>query len=126
MPEEPEIPLEQLDLYRCCRFVHRVFAPYPCLRSIEPMGDGPFQGHRMWKPYRGQDYDPEEFELVEGGWDHEHCHLCGAHIDDGDSYWANEDEDWGLVDLCAKCYSDAIGLLARTDPGPDGAGSSSR
>jgi hypothetical protein len=113
MPEEPEITPEQLATFRRCQFVRRVFASYPCLRSIEPMDDE--EGWHVSKPYHGEPYDPEKFELLEGGWDHEHCDVCWAHIEEGDSYWPNEDEDGGHVDLCEKCYPRVMGLLGRAE-----------
>jgi hypothetical protein len=56
-------------------------------------------------PYHGQRFDPSQFQLVEGGWDHEHCSVCSAKIVEGDRYWPNTDlEEGGEVDLCETCY----------------------
>jgi hypothetical protein len=111
MNDQPEITLEQLALFSRCRFVRRVFASYPSLRSIEPTDDE--EGWHVSFPYHGEPYDPEQFELIEGGWDHEHCDVCWARIQDGDSYWPNEDEDVGQVGLCEACYPRVMGLLGR-------------
>ena len=39
-------------------------------------------------------------QLVPGGWDHEHCHLCKGHINNGDFGYRDEDDQW----LCESCY----------------------
>ena len=56
-------------------------------------------------------FDPGEFELREGGWDHEHCDVCWAKVVDGMAYWPNVDPDAGQVDLCEACYPRVIALL---------------
>lgn len=38
--------------------------------------------------------------LMPGGWDHEHCQLCRAHIDDGDFGYRDRDDLW----TCESCY----------------------
>lgn len=77
-------------------FSVETFHPYPALLSREPV-----RGARMWKPYQGGDYDQEEFELVEGMWDHEHCSVCNFKITAGQTYWVNA----GRVDLiCDECH----------------------
>lgn len=100
MEDLPKITPQELALYRSCHFVHQVFRPRPALRSIEPVED-----ILEWVKSLpdGDEYiDPEKFEVVEGGWDHEHCDVCFACIEEGDPYWANERP--GDVDLCEKCY----------------------
>ena len=59
------------------------------------------KGHRMWKAYKGGNYNQEEFDLVEGLWDHEHCSLCEFKIMDGHTYWHNEDR---IQLLCDECH----------------------
>lgn len=59
----------------------------------------------------GEPFDPKEFELREGGWDHEHCDVCWAEVLDGMSYWPNVDPDGGHVDLCETCYARVMALL---------------
>ena len=81
------------ETFRRCRFVLRMFQPYPCLSALDSSG---------WVPYRGQSFDPSQWELIEGGWDHEHCDVCTTRISDGASYWANDGPEH--VDLCATCY----------------------
>jgi len=90
---------EEWATFRQCRFAPRTFHPYPCLRMIPPATD---EGGTLWAPYRGGPYDPTVYELVEGGWDHEHCEVCFARIGDGDRYWANDGPEH--VDLCLTCY----------------------
>jgi hypothetical protein len=60
------------------------------------------EGGTFWKPYRGELFDPTDYELVPGGWDHEHCDVCRARITDGDVYWTNAGP--AHVDLCTACY----------------------
>jgi hypothetical protein len=92
------------DRERCfedCRgreFVRTRFVSYPSLRLIEPDEDGWY----VSEPYTGQAYDPEVFWVCEDGWDHEHCHVCNAHIDPGDEYWLSP-EPWPL-ELCLACH----------------------
>lgn len=66
----------------------------------------------MSRPYRGEPFDPAEYELREGGWDHEHCDVCRARVEDGMSYWPNVDPDAGHVDLCEACYPRVMALLS--------------
>lgn len=115
MSEQPPITADELAQFRRCRFVRRVFAPYASLRSVQPLGDG--EGWHVSRPYHGEAFNPEEFELVEGGWDHEHCNLCGARIEGGDAYWPNEEKAGGHVDLCQKCYPHVMALLGGAEPG---------
>ena len=99
---------EELTNFARCRFERRVFASHPCLQSIEPSDE---YGGRFWEPFRGQAYDPLQFELVDGGWDHEHCDVCHARIGDGDAYWSNGHEAGGHVDLCEECHPRVLALL---------------
>lgn len=39
-------------------------------------------------------------QVIPGGWDHEHCHLCRGHIDHGDFGYRDQDELW----MCENCY----------------------
>jgi hypothetical protein len=38
--------------------------------------------------------------VVPGGWDHEHCALCDAHINAGDFGYCDPDDRW----MCEACY----------------------
>jgi hypothetical protein len=110
-PELPEITRADLATFRRCRFVRRVFRPRDCYWSLEAPDDV-WAFAEEWQE-RGDDFlkDPERFEVVEGGWDHEHCDVCRVTIEDGDPYWPNEDEEVGQVDLCGKCYPRVMDLL---------------
>jgi ribosomal protein S21 len=81
-----------------CRFVLQRFIPYP---ALVPLQSGGF-GWTGYFPYRNQPYDPRIFRLEPGGWDHEHCSLCHATIQEDDMYWVNLGED--EVDLCDRCH----------------------
>lgn len=116
-PDQPRITEKELSTFRRCRFVHRVFRPRDSYRSLEPPADF-MEFLNEWQA-RGDDFfeDPTRFEVIEGGWDHEHCDVCWARIEDGDTYWPNEDEEAGQVDLCEKCYPRVMELL-RAEGGP--------
>ena len=78
------------------RFVEKRFASYPCLQPRDP------EKQSFWVPYTGQEYDPEIFEGIEKGWDHEHCWICNASIEEGNPYWASCDPEG--YELCPACY----------------------
>lgn len=111
MEKEPEITPEQLASFRRCTFARRVFASYPSLRAKEPL-DGEDGTWYASKPYDGEPFDPEVYELMEGGWDHEHCDVCWAKVTDGMAYWPNVSPDAGQVDLCEACHPRVMALLA--------------
>lgn len=128
MAKEPEITTAELAMFRRCTFARRVFASYPSLWARKPMDakDLPPDsreggGWHAARPYKGEPFDPEVFELREGGWDHEHCDVCKAKVVDGMSYWPNVDPDAGHVDLCEECHPRVMALLGTT---PDTDGSS--
>lgn len=77
-------------------FVQRVFTSKPSLRART--------GCNGWikeTEYTGQPFDNSEFEIVPGAWNHEHCTICLVAIEDGMSYWVNQDD---VVILCDKCF----------------------
>jgi hypothetical protein len=118
MSEQRQISPELLATFRRCTFAHRVFSPRPSLRAITPLSDDelppPSRGTGEWyesRPYRGEPFDPDQYELVEGDWNHEHCDVCHAHVEDGMSYWPNVNPEAGHVDLCEACYPQVMALL---------------
>ena len=120
MPEEPEITPEELASFRRCTFARRVFTTYPSLWAKSPLSNNELppdsrDEETEWhasKPYNGEPFDPEEWELRDGGWDHEHCNVCYFKIIDGVSYWPNIDPvKGGQVDLCEACYPRVMSLL---------------
>ena len=54
--------------------------------------------------YIGQTFDPEKFNLVEDGWEHDHCEICWWTLCDSD----NPEENTGYTDgkdwVCSECY----------------------
>ncbi|WP_422929090.1 hypothetical protein [Singulisphaera sp. PoT] len=84
--------------YRKSRFVRKIFHPYDSLLYWA----GSDEEWESSTPYRGQPYDPNCGEIIEGGWDHEHCDVCWARIEEGDSYWS--DEITSNIELCEACY----------------------
>jgi hypothetical protein len=129
MAEQPEITLAWLEKFRRCTFARRVFASYPSLWAKKPLEPGELPPDSRdggeWhvsRPYTGEPFDPEEYELREGGWAHEHCDVCGVHIEPGDPYWTNVDlEDAGQVDLCEVCHPRVMVLLRLASEAETGA-----
>jgi hypothetical protein len=128
MDESPRLHAisdEALSVYRRCRFVHREFWPRDCYRTREPPEDV-LAFFDQWEKHGEQlvEDHPDQFELLEGGWDHEHCNVCWLRIEPGDWYWPNKDESVDEVDLCEECYRRVMGLLnAKPDAPPDCGGS---
>jgi hypothetical protein len=61
-------------------------------------------GRRIWKNYDGGSYDPTQFELVEGMWDHEHCSICFFTITEGFTYWESDSRIKLLCDACHEAF----------------------
>jgi hypothetical protein len=98
---------QRLDECRGRRFLLKTFAAFPSLRSVEEAAWDDRNAYHYSIPYTGQEYDAEEFEMLEDGWDHEHCHVCMASIEPGDEYW--QDVSNRLVNLCLDCYRQLTG-----------------
>ena len=96
-----ELQRQQLDECRGRKFVRATFASYPSLRSIEPGAWDEQNAFHVSSPYTGQEYDAEQFEVFDEGWDHEHCHVCNARIEPGDDYWQCVDPF--PLELCLAC-----------------------
>jgi hypothetical protein len=47
-----------------------------------------------------EDLRNPELDIVQRGWDHEHCELCNAHIDPGDCCYYGDASYW----VCQRCY----------------------
>lgn len=73
---------------------------------------------KKWKPspslrrqdgyenkYYGQEFDSSQFELIENGWDHDHCEFCFTTID---AHPREGVETEGYTDgihwICSECY----------------------
>jgi|GEM_PF-3913907 len=63
-------------------FTRRSFVCAPAMVKKELVN-----GHRTWSPYDPSKFSKEEYDLVEGMWDHEHCAVCWQKIQAGDPYW---------------------------------------
>lgn len=58
------------------------------------------------RPYVGQKYDPNYFDLAEDGWTHDHCEICLQTISDKEGYgdtdgYKADGGEW----LCNNCYN---------------------
>jgi hypothetical protein len=56
------------------------------------------------RAYQGEAFDPADWEVREGGWDHEHCHFCTLCICDVDPDHLKEGYTDGDQWLCPACY----------------------
>ena len=58
--------------------------------------------------YVGQRYDPASYELVRGGWRHDHCEICWWTLSEG----GDEEHSIGHTDgrrwICSECYHQFI------------------
>ena len=84
-------------------FVRKTFHEYPSLRSKSPRN-----GYIESIPYRGQAFDANEWLIVPGGWNHEHCSLCWTTIKEGMTYSVNGNEVTILCDYCRDHYTDQL------------------
>jgi hypothetical protein len=76
-------------------FTQRVFACTPAMVKKELV-----KGARMWSQYDPAKFTKEEYDIVEGMWDHEHCAVCWHRILTGDTYWQNSQN----FILCPGCH----------------------
>ena len=62
--------------------------------------------------YVGQKYDPAYYELVHGGWTHDHCEICCWTLSEG----GDEEHSLGYTDgmewICGECYCQFIETTA--------------
>ena len=77
-------------------------------------------GHRVLLLYEGGPYSTDRFTLVKGGWDHEHCSRCRAHIPPMTLCWVTERGEYVLLDK--KCYEEVFGPGSADEPGVDPSG----
>ncbi|OGS69135.1 MAG: hypothetical protein A3G95_02760 [Flavobacteria bacterium RIFCSPLOWO2_12_FULL_31_7] len=52
------------------------------------------------RPYIGQKFDNNSFELIKDGWTHEHCEICIERIENNQNAYESQNEDW----VCENCY----------------------
>lgn len=88
---------EPLGTHPILDFAERVFVPIAAMVKKEPVN-----GHRMWTQFDASRYDADEYDIVPGMWDHEHCCVCGKRIADGNRYWENSEAHI----LCPVCHAE--------------------
>jgi Leucine Rich Repeat (LRR) protein len=98
----PPVTDEMLALYRRCRFAHREFWPRDCYKTRKPPEDPLAFIDEMHAKEEEFLEDPERFEVIEGGWDHEHCDVCWLRIDPGD--WYTPILRGSGVSACTPCH----------------------
>ena len=72
-----------------------VFHPLPALVHKNKGG---------FRAYTGGEYDEEEYDVIDGMWDHEHCDICNFSIEEDYTYWVNSDNNI----LCDECYDHLV------------------
>ena len=70
---------------------------------------------RLSAKFRGQPYDPQQYELVPDGWEHDHCPFCWATICDypSEKFLAKaytNGYDW----VCPDCFATYLGSVNET------------
>lgn len=80
-------------------FVRKTFISIPALITRQPVN-----GHRLWIPFHGDDYDREQFDIVNDTWEHEHCSICFFKIDVDYTYWASKKRSSVLCDECYDAF----------------------
>jgi hypothetical protein len=72
------------------------FRPSDAWVTIHPNG-----GRALMKPRPGDKKNSNQ-TIVQGGWDHEHCAVCHAHISmyENQHAYRNAEDDW----ICGDCY----------------------
>lgn len=65
--------------------------------------------------YFGQQYDPAHYELVRGGWSHDHCEICWWTLSEG----GDEEHSVGFTDgrrwICSECHYQFIEVTHDTN-----------
>jgi hypothetical protein len=77
---------------------------FTCLR---PSGEHRGGGSRYYPPQPDTATPSPSGEIVEGGWDHEHCALCWATISPYAEPEGYVDDEWGKW-VCCKCYDNYV------------------
>lgn len=65
--------------------------------------------------YSGQSYDPEQFDLVKGGWSEDHCAICWWKLTASDSLEHCEGYTNGQDWLCWECYERFVSPKSSAD-----------
>jgi hypothetical protein len=87
---------------RTLHFVRRLYSDQDMLLALEPNDAGYYASH----VYHGEPFDPAQYRVVRGGWDHEHCYLCWAKVLPGEEWWATYSANCeNEIGLCLDCYS---------------------
>jgi hypothetical protein len=73
------------------------------------------RSNRMLRLYTGQSYDSEQFDLVKGGWDEDHCAICTWKLCESDSAAHGEGYTNGQDWLCTECYERFVSPTHRAD-----------
>jgi hypothetical protein len=58
--------------------------------------------------YDGQKYDPNQFELVKGFWDHDHCEICNWTFKSADKTEDVEGYFNGYNWICSDCFEKVL------------------
>jgi hypothetical protein len=86
----------------------KIFKAIAALKSKKPIN-----GYFKTELFRGQKYNENEFSLIPGAWDHEHCHFCSSRIEIGMNYWGNTED---ITIMCTKCHEYFNARFEETKP----------
>lgn len=116
--ELEEMRLRRVEIARGLKYHRQHYTAEDMLIAREPNEAGFFASH----PHDGGLFDAKRFRLVKGGWDHDHCFICKATVEPGDTWWAAEPPD--EVGLCLACHGELFGQERHAEPGaaPDPTG----
>ena len=87
---------ETVNYLRQVTWTFQVWTPMPALND---------KNGGSSRPYVGQNYDPNYFDIVEHGWTHDHCEICfqklSAIIEFAEiEGFTNDNYEW----LCKSCF----------------------
>jgi hypothetical protein len=102
-PEEAEWRAALEARARRRRYVRLRYAASDRLVLLQPIEGG----RVVSQPYRGEPFDPTLYRLDPGGWNHDHCCVCGATVLPGDEWWTSLPPD--DVGLCLACHARLFG-----------------
>ena len=84
--------------------VWRELVFHACDAVSDRFEDGSGNRWTRFRKARPEDSHNPELQIVQNGWDHEHCELCNAHIDPGDCCYRSATDCW----VCQGCYQQFV------------------
>lgn len=100
---DDDLRAERLNRVLSLELVRSRFSPRDMLVSRKKNKDGYHTSHM----YKGGDYDGSVYELIVGGWDHEHCYICSTSIEEDDEWY--ESKPPNEIGVCTSCFRNIFG-----------------